>query len=61
MRHSTLEVALYVACAAVAGVMVHVNYAAGRPPWFFWVLSAMAALGLVRIFQIAWHEDRALK
>ena len=52
------EVCLYVASALGAAAMLHVDYAAERPPWFFWVLCGLAAVGLVRIFQIAWREDR---
>ncbi len=53
------EVFFYVLCATGAAVMIGVDYAAGRPPWFFWILCTLAVIGVVRIFQIAWREDRA--
>jgi len=61
MRNGTLEVSLYVVCALCTAAMIHVPYAAGYPPPLFWLLASVSAIGLVRIFQIAWREDRADK
>lgn len=61
MRNGTLEVSLYVVCALSTAAMIPVPYAAGHAPRLFWLLATVSAIGLVRIFQIAWHEDRAAK
>ncbi len=61
MHNGTLEVSVYVACALCTAAMIHVQYAAGHPPWLFWFLATVSAIGLVRIFQIAWHEDRVAR
>ncbi|MDP9017722.1 MAG: hypothetical protein M3N19_05330 [Candidatus Eremiobacteraeota bacterium] len=63
MRHlidgdGTREVWIYVICAAAAGFMVQIEYASGRPPWFFWILATISAVGVFRIFRIAGNEDR---
>ena len=52
------EVWIYLACAIVAALMIHDNFSAERPPWFFWVFVAVSMIGVVRIFHIAWGEDR---
>ncbi|GAC1388362.1 MAG: hypothetical protein NVSMB31_02210 [Vulcanimicrobiaceae bacterium] len=63
MRHlaggdGTLEIWVYVTCAAAAGFMVQIVYASGHPPWFFWALAAISVIGVIRTFRIAWREDR---
>lgn len=59
MRHvrDNAEVCVYVACAIAAGFMIHDDFRAERPPWFFWLFVAVAMVGVVRIFHIAWRED----
>ena len=60
-RHSkgaTLEVSAYLACATIAAMMTPVTFRSGHPPWFFWLLVIASAAGVVRIFTLAWHEDR---
>lgn len=54
----TPEVWVYVICAAAAAFMIQLPYASGHPPWFFWALAAISAFGVIRIFRIAWREDR---
>ncbi len=58
MRNPSAEASLYVACAFCTAAMIHLEYAAGHPPWFFWLLATVSAIGTMRIFQIAWYEDR---
>ena len=60
-KDGNTEVFFYVLCAVIAAVMIALDYRAGHPPWFFWVLGVISAVGVVRIFQIAWREDRSRK
>jgi len=55
------EVWFYVICSIAGGWMIHLDYGAGGPPWFFWFLGVVCAFGVVRIFQVAWGEDRLAK
>ena len=57
-KHATLEILAYIACAAIAAIMTSVAFRAGHPPWFYWLLVLASAAGIVRIFTLAWHEDR---
>lgn len=53
------EIYAYLLCAAVAAWMTTIVYAAGRPPLIYWLLVLVCAVGVVRIFALAWREDRA--
>lgn len=58
LKRPTIEIPVYLACAAVAALMTSVAFRAGHPPWFYGLFVTISAIGVVRIFTLAWHEDR---
>lgn len=52
------EIYAYLLCSAAAAWMTAIAYPAGRPPAIYWILVLVSAVGVARIFTLAWRDDR---